>query len=172
MIMNDSSNISLSHFLLVKQWSVYSLFCVCFNRIAIWLFKSWLPGHFSVCVPSCFIHLAVNGTWKLAGHLGRNMYAAIREAAAAISIQKFGRRWLARHSYLQLKASIVLLQASIRGFSARQRYLHQKEHRAAILIQVILFCGLSNLGFIFVVRTISSQFNLPPWTEAQSIPRK
>ncbi|KAM7507421.1 hypothetical protein LguiA_017874 [Lonicera macranthoides] len=69
------------------------------------------------------------------GHLGRNMYAAIREAAAAISIQKFGRRWLVRHSYLQLKASIVLLQASIRGFSTRQRYLHQKEHRAATLIQ-------------------------------------
>jgi myosin-5 len=69
------------------------------------------------------------------GHLGRKMYRAKREAAAAILIQKHVQRWVVRNAYMQLRKSITLIQACIRGLSARQRYLHIKEHRAATLIQ-------------------------------------
>ncbi|KAK2989432.1 hypothetical protein RJ640_018750 [Escallonia rubra] len=69
------------------------------------------------------------------GHLSRNMYAAKREAAAAISIQKYTRRWLLRRAYRTLYISCTLIQAGIRGFSTRQRFLHRKEYKAATLIQ-------------------------------------
>ncbi|KAL2525675.1 Myosin-15 [Abeliophyllum distichum] len=69
------------------------------------------------------------------GYLARNMYAALREAAAAIVIQKFVRRLILRQAYIQLYASSVLIQSSIRGFSTRQRFLYRKEHIAATLIQ-------------------------------------
>lgn len=69
------------------------------------------------------------------GCLARSIFAAKREAAAAISIQTYVRGWLLRHSYMQLSTAAVLLQCSIRGFSTRQKYLLTKKHRAATLIQ-------------------------------------
>ncbi|KAK6912879.1 Myosin head, motor domain [Dillenia turbinata] len=69
------------------------------------------------------------------GRLARNLFETKREAAAAILIQKYFRRWKLRHAYLQLYSSIVFIQSSIRAFSTRQRYLRRKEHRAATLIQ-------------------------------------
>ncbi|KAJ9702125.1 hypothetical protein PVL29_004049 [Vitis rotundifolia] len=65
----------------------------------------------------------------------RNIYAAKREAAAALLLQKYVRRWLLRNAYMQLYSASVLLQSSIRGFSIRQRFLYQKKHRAATRIQ-------------------------------------
>lgn len=69
------------------------------------------------------------------GHLARKTYAAIREAAAAISIQKYVRRWLLRHAYMQLRSSAILMQACIHGFLTRQRFLCWKRHKAATIIQ-------------------------------------
>ncbi|XP_027081188.2 myosin-15 isoform X2 [Coffea eugenioides] len=69
------------------------------------------------------------------GHLARKLYTSIREETAAIIIQKYARRWLFRHAYVQLYMSIVFIQSSIRGFSARQKFLYRKEHRAASIIQ-------------------------------------
>ncbi|KAF5936449.1 hypothetical protein HYC85_027578 [Camellia sinensis] len=69
------------------------------------------------------------------GILARNAYAVIREAAAAILIQKYVRRWLLMGAYMQLCSSAVLIQSSICGFLTRQRFLYRKEHRAATLIQ-------------------------------------
>ncbi|KAK3027503.1 hypothetical protein RJ639_040218, partial [Escallonia herrerae] len=69
------------------------------------------------------------------GHLSRNMYAAKREAATAISIQKYTQRWLLRRAYKTLYISCTLIQSGIRGFSTRQRFLHRKEYKAATLIQ-------------------------------------
>nr|GEV28813.1 myosin-15 isoform X1 [Tanacetum cinerariifolium]GEV32066.1 myosin-15 isoform X1 [Tanacetum cinerariifolium] len=69
------------------------------------------------------------------GHLARIIYAAKREAAAAILIQKCIRGWLLENAYRQQYVSVLLLQASIRGFIARQRYLYKREHRAATVIQ-------------------------------------
>nr|CAN64315.1 hypothetical protein VITISV_036695 [Vitis vinifera] len=65
----------------------------------------------------------------------RNIYAAKRQAAAALLLQKYVRRWLLRNAYMQLYSASVLLQSSIRGFSIRQRFLYQKKHRAATRIQ-------------------------------------
>ncbi|OVA08348.1 IQ motif [Macleaya cordata] len=67
--------------------------------------------------------------------LSRNMFAAKQAGAAARSIQKFVRRWVARRAYLQLCWAVLLIQSSIRGLSSRQIFLHRKEHRAALRIQ-------------------------------------
>ena len=84
-----------------------------------------------------------------AGCLARNAYAALREAAAAILIQKYVRRWLLMGSYLKLHSSTVLVQSCIRGFLTRQRFLHGKEHRAATLIQVnLIWCPDVSCGVI------------------------
>ncbi|KAJ8542159.1 hypothetical protein K7X08_017025 [Anisodus acutangulus] len=69
------------------------------------------------------------------GYLARNMYAALREASAAIIIQKNVRQWIVRNAYVQLYASSLLIQSCIRGFAARRKFLHRKENKAATIIQ-------------------------------------
>ncbi|KAL2317939.1 hypothetical protein Fmac_031815 [Flemingia macrophylla] len=69
------------------------------------------------------------------GYIGRKIYAAKRETAAAISIQKYIRMWLMRHAYIKLYFSAIIIQSHVRGFVTRQRLLHGKEYRAAIFIQ-------------------------------------
>ncbi|PIN21597.1 Myosin ATPase [Handroanthus impetiginosus] len=69
------------------------------------------------------------------GYLARDKFAAMRDTAAAIVIQKYLRCWFFRHAYVQLHLASVLIQSSIRGFSSRQKFLHRKEGRAATLIQ-------------------------------------
>ncbi|KAM7275184.1 hypothetical protein ACFE04_017050 [Oxalis oulophora] len=69
------------------------------------------------------------------GCLARKIYAAKREASAALTIQKYVRSWLLRHAYLKLLASAIVIQSSVRGFSSRLRFMHGMENRAAALIQ-------------------------------------
>ncbi|KAA3490398.1 Myosin-J heavy chain [Gossypium australe] len=69
------------------------------------------------------------------GCLARKMFASRREAAAAVCLQKYVRRWLLRHAYLKLISAAVCIQSNIRGFSTRQKFLHGKRHRAASVIQ-------------------------------------
>ncbi|CAJ1972908.1 unnamed protein product [Sphenostylis stenocarpa] len=69
------------------------------------------------------------------GHIARKIYAAKRETAAAISIQKYIRMWLTRHAHLKLYFSAIVIQSRVRGFVTRQRFLHAKEHKAATFIQ-------------------------------------
>ncbi|KAK8581891.1 hypothetical protein V6N13_144886 [Hibiscus sabdariffa] len=69
------------------------------------------------------------------GCLARKMFAARREAAAAVCLQKNVRRWLLRRAYLELISAAVFIQSNIRGFSTRQKFLHGKKHRAAHVIQ-------------------------------------
>lgn len=84
------------------------------------------------------ISLTVTGFFVLVGYIARKIYAAKRETAAAISIQKYIRMWLVRHAYFKLYFSAIIIQSHVRGFVTRQRLLHGKEHRAATFIQVIL----------------------------------
>ncbi|GKV00049.1 hypothetical protein SLEP1_g12804 [Rubroshorea leprosula] len=69
------------------------------------------------------------------GCLARKIFAAKREAAAAIYIQKFVRRWQLRHGYVKLISAAIIIQSGIRCFSLRKKFLLGKENRAATLIQ-------------------------------------
>lgn len=64
------------------------------------------------------------------------MYAAKRERAAAVSIQKYVRKWLLRRAYLKLLSAAIFMQSNIHGFLTRKRFLQEKKQRAATLIQV------------------------------------
>lgn len=64
------------------------------------------------------------------------MYAAKRERAAAVSIQKYVRKWLLRRAYLKLLSAAIFMQSNIHGFLTRKRFLQEKNQRAATLIQV------------------------------------
>ena len=92
------------------------------------------------------------------GCLARSMYTKRRDERAATILQKYVRGWLSRMAYLRLYRAAIVLQSCICGFSARQRFLFGKEHRAATFIQVCFFsswifwcrwiwfvCGFSNL---------------------------
>ncbi|MCE5166632.1 hypothetical protein HAX54_022912, partial [Datura stramonium] len=69
------------------------------------------------------------------GYLARNKFAALREASAAIIIQKYVRQWIMKNAYLQLYASSLLIQCCTRGFAARRNFLRRKENKAATIIQ-------------------------------------
>lgn len=81
---------------------------------------------------------------SVAGCLGRKLYAAKRETAAAVFIQKYIRLWLVKRAYAKISLAAVVIQSNIRGFLTRQKFLHGKKHKAATLIQV------NPLLFIFI----------------------
>lgn len=80
--------------------------------------------------------LTLDVVFFTAGCLARKLYAAKRETAAAISIQKYVRMWLLNHAYTKLSLAAVVIQSNIRGFSTRHNFMHGKKHKAATLIQV------------------------------------
>uniref|UniRef100_A0A830CV10 Myosin-15 n=1 Tax=Phtheirospermum japonicum TaxID=374723 RepID=A0A830CV10_9LAMI len=69
------------------------------------------------------------------GYLARNTFAAMRDTAAAIVIQKYFRCWHFRRAYMQFCLASVLIQSCIRGFSTRRVFSYRKGDRAATLIQ-------------------------------------
>lgn len=68
--------------------------------------------------------------------MARKLFAAKREKAAAISIQKYVRMWLLKNAYTKLSLAALVIQSNIRGFSTRQKFVHGKKHKAATIIQV------------------------------------
>ena len=72
------------------------------------------------------------------GCLARVVFAAKRETAAAVSIQKYVRKWLLRCAYMKLCSAAIVIQSNVCGFIIRQRFLQGKKHKAATLIQVNL----------------------------------
>ncbi|MCH93477.1 myosin-15-like, partial [Trifolium medium] len=70
------------------------------------------------------------------GYIAQKMYAAKRETAAAIAVQKYIRMWLTRLAHMKLYSSAISIQSHVRGFITQQRFLHGEEHRAAISVQV------------------------------------
>ncbi|WVZ73418.1 hypothetical protein U9M48_021725 [Paspalum notatum var. saurae] len=65
------------------------------------------------------------------GCLARKMYTIRREAAAAIIVQKYARRWLLRRAHQQACLAALLIQSYIRGFIARRYFSAIREHKAA-----------------------------------------
>jgi hypothetical protein len=73
-----------------------------------------------------------------AGCLARNILEARRQIAAAVSVEKFARRWLCRSAYLNLRSSVLVIQSGIRCILAAKILLHLKNVKAATIIQVML----------------------------------
>ena len=75
-----------------------------------------------------------NTYWE--GCLSRNAYATRRNAAAAVLVQKHARRWLSRCAFVKFVSAALVIQSYIRADSARLKFAHQKQQRAASVIQV------------------------------------
>lgn len=67
------------------------------------------------------------------------MYAIKRQEVAMLLIQNYTRRWLLRRYFLHVRSAALIIQSSIRGYSACKRFVIMMEHRAAIRIQVIFY---------------------------------
>ncbi|KAJ7299588.1 hypothetical protein O6H91_Y199500 [Diphasiastrum complanatum] len=77
--------------------------------------------------------IKVQAHWR--GRLARKVYESIRQAAAAIRIQKYVRKWQCQKSFAQKKNAAITLQAGIRGMSARTEYRFRRQTRAATVVQ-------------------------------------
>lgn len=73
-----------------------------------------------------------------AGCLARNIIEARRQIAAAVSVEKYARRWLCRCAYLNLRSVALVIQSGIRYILAAKMLLHLKNVKATTVIQVIL----------------------------------
>ncbi|XP_021321169.1 protein OPAQUE1 isoform X5 [Sorghum bicolor] len=69
------------------------------------------------------------------GCLARNVLEAKRQIAAAVSVERYARRWLCRCSYLHLRSASLVIQSGIRYILAVQRLLHLKNAKASTVIQ-------------------------------------
>ncbi|KAJ1281299.1 hypothetical protein BS78_04G295700 [Paspalum vaginatum] len=69
------------------------------------------------------------------GCLARKMFTIKREAAAAVIVQKYARRWLLHRAHQQACLAALLIQSYIRGFIARRYFSAIREHKAATVIQ-------------------------------------
>ncbi len=71
-----------------------------------------------------------------AGCLARNLLDAKRQIAAAVSVEKYARRWFCRCEYLHLRSSALVIQSGVRYMLAIQKLLQLKNNKAATIIQV------------------------------------
>ncbi|GJM84472.1 hypothetical protein PR202_ga00145 [Eleusine coracana subsp. coracana] len=69
------------------------------------------------------------------GCLARNILEARRQIAAAVSVEKYARRWLCRCAYLNLRSVALVIQSGIRYILASKILLHLKNVKAATIIQ-------------------------------------
>uniref|UniRef100_A0A0E0EXD4 Myosin motor domain-containing protein n=1 Tax=Oryza meridionalis TaxID=40149 RepID=A0A0E0EXD4_9ORYZ len=70
------------------------------------------------------------------GCLARNLLDAKRQIAAAVSVEKYARRWFCRCEYLHLHSSALVIQSGVRYMLAIQKLLQLKNNKAATIIQV------------------------------------
>ncbi|CAD6205072.1 unnamed protein product [Miscanthus lutarioriparius] len=69
------------------------------------------------------------------GCSARNVLEAKRQIAAAVSVERYARRWLCRCAYLHLRSASLVIQSGIRYILAVQRLLHLKNAKASTVIQ-------------------------------------
>lgn len=80
----------------------------------------------------------IDFNYCFAGCLARNMIEAKRQIAAAVSVEKYARRWFCRCAYLHLRSAALVIQSDVRYMLAAQRLLHLKKDKATTIIQVSL----------------------------------
>uniref|UniRef100_A0A0E0EXD1 Myosin motor domain-containing protein n=1 Tax=Oryza meridionalis TaxID=40149 RepID=A0A0E0EXD1_9ORYZ len=71
------------------------------------------------------------------GCLARNLLDAKRQIAAAVSVEKYARRWFCRCEYLHLHSSALVIQSGVRYMLAIQKLLQLKNNKAATIIQAL-----------------------------------
>ncbi|CAN1217160.1 XI-I [Linum perenne] len=69
------------------------------------------------------------------GSLARKIYSQKRKTAAAITVQKWVRRWQMQHAYLKMGSAAVVIQSIICGYLSRLRFRNRRRNKAASLIQ-------------------------------------
>ncbi|XP_039829224.1 protein OPAQUE1-like isoform X2 [Panicum virgatum] len=69
------------------------------------------------------------------GCLARNVLEAKKQIAAAVSVERYARRWLCRCAYLHLRSAALVIQSGIRYILAVQRLRHVKNAKASTVIQ-------------------------------------
>ncbi|XP_066385776.1 protein OPAQUE1-like isoform X7 [Miscanthus floridulus] len=69
------------------------------------------------------------------GCLALNVLEAKRQIAAAVSVERYARRWLCRCAYLHLRSASLVIQSGIRYILAVQRLLYLKNAKASTVIQ-------------------------------------
>ncbi|KAK6122938.1 hypothetical protein DH2020_043315 [Rehmannia glutinosa] len=122
------------------------------------------PGARKICVhnpeKSSFLfgtqklHLITHVSWQVARHI----YVHRRRTAAALSIQKDIRTFLARKAYALLSSSAILIQAGLRGMAARDELQFRKKTKAAIIIQSHFRGYLACYGYLmFKAAAIATQ---------------
>ena len=83
--------------------------------------------------------------------LACKLYEQLRQEAAALKIQKYFLRYVARKSYLTARSSAIRLQTGLRAMTARNEYRFRKQTKAAITIQVLLPCSANLIPFVNLV---------------------
>ena len=73
-----------------------------------------------------------------AGCLAWNVLEAKKQIAAAVSVERYARRWLCRCAYLHLRSAALVIQSGIRYILAVQRLRHLENAKASTVIQVYL----------------------------------
>jgi len=69
------------------------------------------------------------------GCLARNVLEAKKQIAAAVSVERYARRWLCRCAYLHLRSAALVIQSGIRYILAVQRLRHLENAKASTVIQ-------------------------------------
>ena len=81
------------------------------------------------------LHLNMSN-YCFSGCLARNVLEAKRQTAAAVSVEKYARRWFCRCAYLHLRSAAVAIQSGVRYMLAYQSLLHLKKDEDTTIIQV------------------------------------
>lgn len=73
---------------------------------------------------------------NIVGRLSCKLFENLRREAAAVKIQKNGRRYYSRKTYKKLHVAALAVQTGLRSMSARKQFRFRKQTKAATVVQV------------------------------------
>lgn len=81
---------------------------------------------------------------NIIGRLSSKLFENLRRQAAAVKIQKNGRRYHSRKAYKNMHVAALVVQAGLRAMAAHKEFRFKKQTKAATTIQV---CSIESILF-------------------------
>ena len=113
----------------------------------IFLFENWLELQFSCSLFSmtCFQQWEWLLYRVLKGTIARWCYENLRREAASLKIQTCYRMHHARKNYVDVCSASTTIQSGLRGMGARIKLHFKRQTKAAVIIQVLQWCGFCSI---------------------------
>jgi len=113
----------------------------------IFLFGIWweVPFSYSLFLMTCVRQWEWLLYCVLKGTIARRCYENLRREEASLKIQTSYRMHHARKNYVDVCSASTTIQSGLRGMGARIKLHFKRQTKAAVIIQVLQWCGFCSI---------------------------